>query len=178
MQGYFTTKELAVMSIFGCLAALSVLTTFIIPAPLPGFYASIAIILETIFVLTARGIVEKGGAATFTQLVNAVVSLFIPGGPGGCKIFFLPGYIAAGIIIDLLFQATPVGESRAVCGIAGLIHNIPGDFLLHWCFITFLGWDWPLLFFLYGFVAIHAFFGGLAGVFVPHILHRIKPVTG
>jgi hypothetical protein len=40
----------------------------------------------------------------------------------------------------------------------------------------FLGWAWPLLFFLYGFVAIHAILGGLAGVFVPDILDRIKPL--
>lgn len=176
-ERFFTSKNLALMSLFGCLSSLATLTTAFIPAPLPGLYAVIAVPAGTIFVLTAREIVGKTGAATFTQSVSGLVSTFLPGGPPVIFIIF-PTWVIGGIVIDLFFCVTPeeIRDSRVVYGTVGLIYNIPGNFLLYWAFNTFLGWAWPLLFFLYGFVAIHAILGALAGVFTPDILDRIKPV--
>jgi len=119
--------------------------------PLPGLYAIIAIPVSTILTLTAVEIVRKFGAATFTQLVSGVLSTFLPGGP-------------------------PPSESRLLTTIIGVVYNIPGDFLLYWSFITFLGWAYSLFFFLYGFMIIHMILGGLAGMFTPDIIRRIKPV--
>ncbi len=176
-ERFFASKNLALMALFGSMSSLATLTTAFIPAPLPGLYAAIAVPAGTIFVLTAREIVGKTGAATFTQFVSGVISTFLPGGPP-VRWIIIPSWLIGGIIIDLFFHVTrkEIHDSRLPSGIVGLIYNIPGDFLLYWAFNVFLDWAWPLLFFLYGFVVIHAFLGGLAGVFVPDILRRIKPV--
>lgn len=176
-ERFFTSKNLALMSLFGCMSSLATLTTAFIPAPLPGLYAVIAVPAGTIFVLTAREIVGKTGAATFTQFVSGVISTFLPGGPPLLWII-IPIWVIGGIVIDLFFHMIGQGnrDARLVFGIAGLICNIPGDFFLYWAFNMFLGWAWPLSFFLYGFVAIHVILGGLAGVFVPDIIDRIKPL--
>jgi hypothetical protein len=159
------------------MSSLATLTTAFIPAPLPGLYAVIAVPAGTIFVLTAREVVGKTGAATFTQFVSGVISTFLPGGPPVVWVI-VPAWVIGGIVIDLFFHVTrrKIYDSRLASGIAGLIYNIPGDFLLFWAFNMFLGWAWPLLFFLYGFVAVHVILGGLAGVFVPAILERIRPL--
>ncbi len=176
-ERFFTSKNLALMALFGAMSSLATLTTAFIPAPLPGLYGVIAVPAGTIFVLTAREIVGKTGAATFTQFISGVISTLLPGGPP-VKWIIIPTWVMGGIVIDLFFHVThrEIHDSRLASGIAGLIYNIPGDFLLYWAFNTFLDWTWPLLFFLYGFVAIHVLLGGLAGVFVPDILDRIKPV--
>jgi len=89
----------------------------------------------------------------------------------------IPTWVIGGIVMDLSFyMAGRFRGSRAAYGIAGAVYNVPGDILLYWAFSTFLGWAWPMLFFIYGFVMIHAILGGLAGIFVPDILNRIKPV--
>jgi len=74
---FFTTKNLVLMTIFGTLSSLATLTTAFIPAPLPGLYAIVAIPVSTILVLTARDIVGRTGAATFTQLVSGMVSTLL-----------------------------------------------------------------------------------------------------
>ena len=177
MEGrFFTSKDLALMSLLGCMSSLATLTTAFIPAPLPGLYAVIAIPIGTILVITAREVVGKIGAATFTQLISGIISLTLPGGPP-VRWITVPAWVTGGVLIDLIFHvASQHNNPRAIYGITGLVYNIPGDFLLYWAFSTFLGWAWPLFFFLYGFVAIHAILGGLAGVFLPDVLNKIKPV--
>lgn len=174
-ERFFTSKDLALMSLFGALSSLVGLTTAFIPAPLPGLYGVIAIPVGTILLLTARGIVGKTGAAAFTQFVSGMISTILPGGPPVIWII-LPTWVIGGMVIDLFLHIThqKISNSRVASGIAGLIYNIPGDLLLFWAFNTFLGWAWPFLFFLYGFLAIHAVLGGLAGLFVPEFLARIK----
>ena len=164
------------MSLFGTMSSLVGLTTAFIPAPLPGLYAVIAIPVGTILLLTANDIVGKTGAATFTQFVSGIISTILPGGPPVTWII-LPTWVMGGIVIDLFLYVTHqnISNSRTASGIVGFIYNIPGDLLLYWAFNTFLGWAWPFLFFLYGFIAIHAFLGGLAGILIPDILKRIKP---
>lgn len=178
-ERFFTSKNLALMTLFGSMSSLATLTTAFIPAPLPGLYAVVAIPAGTIFVLMVRDIVGKTGAATFTQFISGVVSTLLPGGPP-VRWIIVPTWVMGGIVIDLFFHVTrqEIHDSRLASGIVGLVYSIPGDFLLYWAFNMFLGWAWPLPFFLYGFVAIHAFLGGLACVFVPDILDRIKPVIG
>jgi hypothetical protein len=172
----FNSKEIALMALFGAMSSLATLTTALIPAPLPGLYGVIAVPAGTIFLLTAREIVGKTGAATFTQIVSGIVSTILPGGPPVIWII-LPTWVIGGIVIDLFFYMTrQIHCSRIFYGVAGSIYNIPGDILLYWAFKISLGWAWPLLFFLYGFIAIHAILGGLAGVFTPYILDRIKPL--
>jgi len=61
-------------------------------------------------------------------------------------------------------------------GRLGVVYNIPGDFLLYWSFVTFLGWTYSLLFFLYGFAAIHMLLRCIAGILTPDIIKRVKPV--
>jgi len=90
----------------------------------------------------------------------------------------IPTWLVGGIVIDILFQTiNHTRNPRLFYGITGAIYIIPGDFILYWSFSIFLNWTWPLIFFLYGFVAIHAILGGLAGIIVPDILKRIKPKT-
>ena len=174
---HFSVKDIALMSVFGCASSLTTLTTAFIPAPLPGLYAIIAIPVSTILTLTAVEIVRKFGAATFTQLVSGVLSTFLPGGPPVAWII-IPGWCISGLLMDLILylaQKRP-SESRLLTTIIGVVYNIPGDFLLYWSFITFLGWAYSLFFFLYGFMIIHMILGGLAGMFTPDIIRRIKPV--
>ena len=175
-ERYFNSKEIALMSLFGVLSSLATLTTALVPAPLPGLYGVIAIPACTIFLFTAREIVGKPGAATFTQVISGIVSTILPGGPPVIWII-LPTWMIGGIVVDFFYYMTrKIHGSRAVYGVAGAIYNIPGDLLLYWAFKTYLGWAWPLPFFLYGFVGIHAILGGLAGVFTPYILDRVKPL--
>ena len=175
-ERFFNSKEIALMSLFGAMSSLATLTTALIPAPLPGLYGVIAIPAGTIFLFTAREIVGKTGAATFTQVVSGVVSTFLPGGPPVIWII-LPTWVVGGVVVDLFFYMThKIHGSRVVYGVAGAIYNIPGDLLLYWAFKSFLGWVWPLIFFIYGFVAIHAILGSVAGVFTPYLLDRIKPL--
>jgi len=174
---YFSVKDIALMSVFGCASSLTTLTTAFIPAPLPGLYAIIAIPVSTVLTLTVVEIVRKFGAATFTQLVSGVLSTFLPGGPPVAWII-IPGWCISGLLMDsilYLAQKKP-SESRLLTTIIGVVYNIPGDFLLYWSFITFLGWAYSLFFFLYGFMTIHMILGGLAGIFTPDIIRRIKPV--
>lgn len=170
-----TSKNIAIVIVFGALSALITLTTSFIPAPLPGLYGLFAVPIGTIFVLTARELIGKIGAATFTQLVSGVLSTFLPGGPP-IPFIIIPTWVLGGIVIDLYFYFVHNIKSRKIYGIAGLIYNIPGDFLLFYAFMIFLGWSWSFYFFLYGFVAIHAILGCIAGLFMPDIIHRIKPL--
>jgi hypothetical protein len=174
---YFSVRDIALMAVFGCASSLTTLTTAFIPAPLPGLYGIIAIPVGTILTLTVVEIVGKFGAATFTQFVSGVLSTFLPGGPPVAWII-LPGWCISGLIIDsILYPAKKKpSESRLLTTIAGLIYNVPGDFLLYWSFVAFLGWDYSLFFFLYGFMIIHMVLGGLAGMFTQDVIRRIKPV--
>ena len=176
-QRLFGSRNIVLMAIFGCLSSLITLTTNFIPAPLPGLYGIIAVPIGTILILTVREIVGKNGAATVTQLVSGILSTFLPGGPP-VKFIIIPTWVLGGIVIDLFFYATRhFRRSRIVYGIAGVIYNVPGDFLLYWGFVVFLGWTWSLPFFLYGFVVIHVVLAGIAAIFVPDIINRIKPVV-
>jgi len=175
-QGLFTSKNIIVMIMFGVLSSLVTLTTAFIPAPLPGLYGVIAVPVGTIFLFMAREIVGKTGAATITQFVSGILSTFLPGGPPVVFII-IPVWIMGGIVVDLIFYFTRyIHRSRVAYGFAGLIYNVPGDFVLYWAFITFLGFAWPLYFFLYGFIAVHAVLGGIAGIFFPDVMRRVEPI--
>jgi len=173
-----SSKEIAFSSIFGCISALSTLTTSFIPAPLPGLYAAISIPVSTLIILVVRTIIDKMGSATFTQFVSGVVSMLLPGGPP-IKWLILPSWIAGGIIIDLSFKLVDSSHrSKLFYGILGSIYIIPGDLLFYWSFSIFLNWTWHIMFFLYGFVVIHAILGGLTGFSTPYLIERIRPVIG
>ena len=176
---YFSVKDLALMTVFGCASSLATLTTAFIPAPLPGLYGIIAIPVGTILTLTVVELVRKFGAATFTQLVSGVLSTFLPGGPPVAWII-IPGWCISGALIDVILYLAKKkpSESRLFTMIVGLVYNVPGDLLLYWSFVAFLGWAYSLFFFLYGFVIIHMVLGGLAGMFTPDVIRRIKPVLG
>jgi hypothetical protein len=174
---HFSVKDIALMTVFGCASSLITLTTAFIPAPLPGLYGIIAIPVGTILTLTVVEIVRKFGAATFTQLVSGALSTFLPGGPPVAWII-IPGWCISGLLIDSILYLTKKkpSESRLLTVIVGLVYNVPGDFLLYWSFVMFLGWEYSLFFFLYGFLIIHMILGGLAGMFTPNVIKRIKPV--
>ena len=174
---YFSVKDIALMAVFGCASSLTTLTTAFIPAPLPGLYGIIAIPVSTILTLTVVEIVSKFGAATFTQLISGVLSTFLPGGPPVAWII-IPGWCISGLLIDSILYPTKKkpSESRLLTTIVGLVYSVPGDFLLYWSFIAFLGWDYSFFFFLYGFMIIHMVLGGLAGTFTPDVIRRIKPI--
>lgn len=176
MKRLFNSKDLVLMATFGCLSSLATLTTAFIPAPLPGLYGVIAVPIGTVFILTVKEIVGKTGTATFTQLISGILSTFLPGGPP-VKFIIIPTWVIGGIIIDFLFYAIrQFQSSRIFYGLVGLVYNVPGDFLLYWAFITFLGWTWPLPFFFYGFLIIHMILGVSAAIFMPDIISRIKPI--
>jgi len=174
---HFSVKDITLMAVFGCVSSLTTLTTAFIPAPLPGLYAIIAIPVSTILTLTVVEIVRKFGAATFTQLVSGVLSTLLPGGPPVVWII-IPGWCISGLLIDSILYLTKKkpSESRLLTTIVGLVYNVPGDFLLYWSFVMFLGWEYSLFFFLYGFMIIHMILSGLAGMFTPDVIRRIKPV--
>ena len=172
---HFSVKDIALMTIFGCASSLTTLTTAFIPAPLPGLYAIIAIPVSTILTLIVVEAVGKFGAATFTQLVSGVLSTFLPGGPPVAWII-IPGWCISGLLIDSIMYLAKKkpSESRLLTTIVGSVYNIPGDFLLYWSFVTFLGWAYSIFFFLYGFMAIHMILGGIAGIFAPDVIRRVK----
>jgi hypothetical protein len=174
---HFSVKDIALMAVFGCASSLTTLTTALIPAPLPGLYSIIAIPVSTILTLTVVEMVRKFGAATFTQLVSGVLSTFLPGGPPLVWVI-IPGWCISGLLMDsiLYLAKKKPSESRLLTTIVGLVYNVPGDVLLYWSFVMFLGWAYSLFFFLYGFMIIHMILGGLAGVFTPDVIRRIKPV--
>jgi hypothetical protein len=173
---HFSVKDIALMALFGCASSLTTVTTAFIPAPLPGLYGIIAIPISTILTLTVVEIVGKFGAATFTQVVSGVLSTFLPGGPPVVWII-IPGWFISGLLIDSTLYLTKKkpSESRLITTTVGLVYNVPGDFLLYWSFVAFLGWTYSLFFFLYGFLIIHMILGGLAGIFTPDVIRRIKP---
>jgi len=174
---YFSVRDIALMAVFGCASSLTTLTTALIPAPLPGLYATIAIPTSTILILTVVEMVGKFGAATFTQLVSGAVSTLLPGGPPVVWII-IPGWCISGLLIDsilYLSKKKPSG-SRLLTTTVGLVYNVPRDFLLYWSFVAFLGWEYSLFFFLYGFLIIHMFLGGTAGFFTLGMIKKIKPV--
>jgi len=176
-KSFFSSRDIALMLVFGCLSSLTTLTTAFIPAPLPGLYGVIAIPAGTIFLLVAREIVGKMGAAIFTQFISGLISTLLPGGPP-VKWMMIPTWIAGGLIVDLILHA--VGRTcnkRLIYMLTGLVYNIPGDLILYWSFSLFLGWTWPIMFFLYAFLAIHSILGGLAGLLVPELLKRIEPAV-
>lgn len=176
-EPYFSVRDLALMSILGCVSSITSLTTNFIPAPLPGLYALIAIPVGTILVLVATEFVDKFGAATFTQLVSGVLSMFLPGGPPVVWII-VPAWCMGGIVIDIILYLAKKkpSESRLVTTIIGLLYNIPGDIVLYWSFITFLGWTFTPIFFLCGFLMIHMILGAIGSVFSPSIITAIKPL--
>lgn len=174
---YFSVKDIALMAVFGCASSLATLTTAFIPAPLPGLYAIIAIPVSTVLVLTVVEIVGKFGAATFTQLVSGAVSMLLPGGPPVVWII-IPGWCISGLLVDSIVYLSKKkpSESRLLTTTVGLVYNVPGDFLLYWSFVAFLGWEYSLFFFLYGFLMIHMILGGIAGFFTSGVIRKIKPV--
>jgi hypothetical protein len=174
---HFSVKDIALMAVFGCASSLITLTTAFIPAPLPGLYGIIAIPVSTVLTLTVVEIVRKFGAATFTQLVSGALSTLLPGGPPVAWII-IPGWCISGLLIDSILYLTKKkpSDSRLLTIIVGLVYNVPGDFLLYWSFVMFLGWAYSLFFFIYGFMIIHMILGGLAGMFTPNVIRRIKPV--
>jgi len=176
-NSHFSVKDIALMAVFGCASSLTTLTTAFIPAPLPGLYAIIAIPVSTILILTVVEMVRKFGAATFTQVISGVLSTLLPGGPPVVWII-IPGWFISGLLIDLIlyWAGKKPSESRLLTTIVGLVYNIPGDFLLYWSFVAFLGWEYSLFFFLYGFMIIHMILGGLAGIFTPDVIRKIRPV--
>ncbi len=174
---HFSVKDIALMAVFGCASSLTTLTTAFIPAPLPGLYAIIAIPVSTILTLTVVEMVRKFGAATFTQLVSGALSTLLPGGPPIVWII-IPGWFISGLLTDsiLYLAEKKPSESKLLTTIIGAVYNVPGDILLYWSFVTFLGWAYSLFFFLYGFMIIHMILGGLAGMFTPDVIRKIKPV--
>lgn len=176
-EHYFSVRDIALMTILGCVSSIASLTTNFIPAPLPGLYALIAIPVSTILVLVATEFVGKFGTATFTQLVSGALSTFLPGGPPVVWMI-IPTWCMGGIIIDILLYLTKKkpSESRSVTTTIGLLYNIPGDIALYWSFITFLGWSLSPIFFLYGFIMIHMILGAVGGAFLPSIISKIQPL--
>jgi hypothetical protein len=164
------------MAVFGCVSSLVTVTTAFIPAPHPGLYAIIAIPVGTLLILTIVEMVGKFGAATFTQLVSGGASMLLPGGPPVIWII-IPGWCISGLLVDpiVYLSKKKPSESRLLTTTVGLSFNVPGDFLLYWSFVAFLGWEYSLFFFLYGFLLIHMILGGTAGIFTSDVIRKIKP---
>ena len=175
---YFSVKDIALISVLGCISALTTPTTMFIPAPLPGLYGIISIPISIMLTLLAVEIVGKFGAATFTQLISAAISTLLPGGPPVVWVI-IPAWCLGGIVIDTAFYMSKKkpSQSMLIASVAGMLFNIPGDFILYWSFITFLGWGFPPIFFLYGFLAIHMILGGIAGILAPSIIKRTAPLS-
>ncbi len=171
----FNSRDLTLMTLLGCLSALTTLTTNMIPAPLPGLYGAISIPLGTILVFTARALVDKPGAATFTQLVSGVVSTILPGGPP-IPWLIIPVWTLGGIVVDLASLSLDFSESIMASLLVGLIYGVPGDLLLYYAFRVILGWFMPPVFFLYGFLLIHSLLGGIGGLLSPSIIKRLRPL--
>ena len=174
---YFSVKDVALMTVLGCLSSLTTLTTAFIPAPLPGLYAVIAIPVSTILILVVAEAIGKFGAATFTQLISGVLSMFLPGGPPVVWMT-IPAWCMGGIVVDAILRLAnkKPTESRLITTIIGMLYNLPGDVILYWSFVAFLGWAYSPIFFIYGFLTIHIILGAIAGSFSPNIIIKIKPL--
>lgn len=171
---YFSVRDITLITFLGRISSLTTLTTVFVPAPLPGLYGVISIPISIILTLLVVEFVGKFGAATFTQLVSGVISTFLPGGPPVVWVI-VPAWCLGGIIIDIVFYISKKKPSQSTLAstIAGLLCNIPGDFILYWSFITFLNLGFPLVFFFYGFLVIHMSLGGVAGLLAPSIIRKI-----
>ena len=118
---YFSTKDIVLMAVFGALSGVFIMTTIPLKAILPpGLPAIIFIPASTIFLLTARGLVGKFGAAAITGLIFGIVATILPGGP---PLITLPKYILMGVIIDLFLLAVKkeVDSSKIISTITGAI---------------------------------------------------------
>ena len=177
-ESHFSVRDVALISILGCISSLTTPTTMLIPAPLPGLYGAISIPVSIILTLLVVEIVGKFGAATFTQFISGVISTLLPGGPPVVWVI-IPAWCLGGIVTDAAFYISKKkpSQSMLIASVAGMLFNVPGDFILYWSFITFLGWGFPPIFFLYGFLAIHMILGGIAGVLAPSIIKRIAPLS-
>ncbi len=173
-RSFLSAKEVALISIFAGISSISTSTTLLIPAPLPGLHGVISILVSTVLLLALRTLIDKDGIATFSQFVSGLISTFLPGSPP-IKWMMVPAWILGGVTVDALFRLMgAMRNSRLFYGMIGALYLLPGDVLLYWSFSVFLNWRWPLLFFLYGFIMIHALLGLISGLVVPETVEKIK----
>jgi len=180
---YFTTRDLILMAVFGAIAGAFIMTTIPLkPVLPPGFPAIIFIPASTIFILTARGLIGKFGAATLTGLIFGIVAIILPGGP---PLIPLPKYILMGIIIDifLLLIRKEVDSSRLISTITGAISY---PFLAIVTYIGFMLLEIKLpmkilgfkvsgiLFVIIIFAGLHTVLGAIGGFLAYSILKRVR----
>ncbi|ODS39044.1 MAG: hypothetical protein A7316_00800 [Candidatus Altiarchaeales archaeon WOR_SM1_86-2] len=180
---YFTTRDLILMAVFGAMAGAFIMTTIPLkPVLPPGFPALIFIPASTIFMLAARGLVGKSGAATITGLIFGIVATILPGGP---PLIPLAKYIIMGVVIDvfLLLIRKEVDSSRLVSTITGAV-SYPFLAVVAYAGFMLLEIELPMkilgfkvsgiLFVIIIFAGLHTVLGAVGGFLAYSILKRVR----
>jgi ABC-type thiamin/hydroxymethylpyrimidine transport system permease subunit len=173
----FSTRDLALMTVFAAVGASFILTTplihAVIPIPLPGFGGMVAIPVSTAFLLIAVGLVRKVGSATFTSTIMGVIELLLPGGPG---ILVLPSSILTGMVVDVFLWALRrnVDDSRSVTASAAFMPTLATTWFMWWGFRVLYGQTVPLIIFVAIFMGLHGILRIVGGLAAYSILKRIR----
>jgi len=182
---YFSTRDIVLMAVFGALSGVFIMTTIPLKAILPpGLPAIIFIPASTIFMLTARALVGKFGAATVTGFVFGLVATILPGGP---PLITLPKYILMGVIIDLflLLIKKEFDSSKILSIITGAVSY---PFLAVFMYFTLvliipekqldmmvnqIGGTY-IQYIILLFLGLHTILGAIGGFFAYYVLKRVK----
>ena len=182
---YFSTRDIVLMAVFGALSGVFIMTTIPLKAILPpGLPAIIFIPASTIFLLTARALVGKFGAATITGLIFGIVATILPGGP---PLIPLPKYILMGAIIDLflLVIKKEVDSSKIISTITGAIsYPVLAAFLYFTLILVTpekqlemmvkqIGGSY-LEYIIILFLGLHTLLGAIGGFLSYYIIKRVK----
>jgi len=172
---YFSTRDLILMALLGAIGGSFILTTkplcALMPVQFPGLCGLIFIPINTIFLLCARGLVGKFGAATFTDFAGGFVSFMLPGGPSILLLFPLSGFV---IDVFLSLIRHEVDDSRIISTVSGFIPHVFSTFYMYWGFSIVLGKPLPFIPFIAVFMGLHGIVGALGGFFAYHILKRVR----
>lgn len=168
----FTIVDLVMMAM--C-ASLGIATKPLI-VPLAQFLAapflipkgSIAGGFYMMWLVLGRGIVGKGGAATLTALVQALLVLGL-GTFGSHGVLSLVTYLLPGLVIDLILLVCGHQICCYPCALAaGIAANVTGTLLS-----SFIFFHLPLLPLLIT-LGVGTLSGGLGGIIAYEILHQVR----
>jgi len=173
----FSTRDLALMTVFAAIGGCFILTTplirALIPIPFPGFGGIVAIPVSTALLLVAVGLVRKAWSATFTSTVMGAVELLLPGGPG---ILVLPTSILTGLIIDAFLWAIHrnIDDSYLVAASAAFTPTLVTTWFMWWGFSIVFGLNLPLVSFVAIFMGLHGVLRIIGGIAAYLVLKRIR----
>ncbi len=166
----FDLTLMAMMAVLG-IATKPIITPLVhmITAPLfiPG--GALAGGLYMMWIIMARFLINKNGAATITCLIQAILVMAL-GVVGSHGVLSLLTYLVPGIAVDagLFLLGNPRKPSIFYCFLAGILANLSGTFLVNVVFFRL-----PLIPLLLS-LFLSAFSGGAGGIICFQILRQLE----